>query len=318
MTTGLLYDPIYLEHDTGFGHPECSDRLAAVMQYLEKQPFFDHIAHVSPRSAESEWIQQVHTPKYIERAATACRKHYSHLDVLDVAISPKSYDIALLAAGGALELGDRVMSGALDNAFGLVRPPGHHAEHEMALGFCLFNSIAILARYLQEKHGLEKVLILDWDVHHGNGTQHTFEEDPSVFYVSLHQYPFYPGTGATFETGLGRGNGATLNCPMRAGSDDADYKQAFTDRILPEVDAFKPEMVLISAGFDAHAADPLAQINLTTGCYGWMTERMMEVADRHADGRLIAMLEGGYDLNALAHCVGTHLSVLSGVNQQPH
>jgi len=312
MTTGLLYDPIYLEHDTGFGHPERSDRLTAVMQYLEKQPFFEDITRISPRPAESEWIQQIHAPEYIDRAAAACRKHYAHLDVLDVAISPKSYDIALLAAGGALELGDRVMSGALDNAFGLVRPPGHHAEHEMALGFCLFNNIAILARYLQKKHGLEKILILDWDVHHGNGTQHTFEEDPSVFYVSLHQYPFYPGTGAASETGLSRGGGATLNCPMPAGSDDADYKQAFTDRILPAVNAFKPEIVLLSAGFDAHAADPLAQINLTTGCYGWMTERMMEIADRHANGRLIAMLEGGYDLNALAQCVGTHMSVLSG------
>lgn len=315
MTTGLLYDPVYLEHDTGFGHPERSDRLPAVMEYLEKQSYFGDIERVAPRPAELEWVRQIHTSRYMERARTACSKHYSHLDVPDVAISPKSYDIALLAAGGALELGDRVVSGALDNAFALVRPPGHHAEHEMALGFCLFNNIAILARYLQQKHGLDKILILDWDVHHGNGTQHTFEEDPSVVYVSLHQYPFYPGTGAASETGLGRGSGATLNCPMPAGADDTDYKQAFVDRILPKVDEFKPEIILISAGFDAHADDPLAQINLTTDCYGWMTERMIEAADRHAQGRLITILEGGYDLNALAQSVGIHLGVMSGSKQ---
>ena len=314
MTTGLLYDPVFLEHDTGFGHPERSDRLPAVMDYLEKQSYFGDIERVAPRSAELDWVRQIHTSQYMERAQTACRNNYSHLDVPDVAISPKSYEIALLAAGGALELGDRVITGALDNAFALVRPPGHHAEHEMALGFCLFNNVAILARYLQKKHGLEKILILDWDVHHGNGTQHTFEEDPSVSYVSLHQYPFYPGTGAASETGLGRGSGATLNCPMPAGAGDDDYQQAFVDRILPKVDVFKPEIILISAGFDAHADDPLAQINLTTDCYAWMTERMMEAADRHAEGRLIAILEGGYDLNALAQSVGIHLGVLSGSN----
>ena len=177
MTTGLLYDPIYLQHDTGYGHPERSERLAAVMDHLETQAFFGDIERVAPRPAELEWVHQIHTPKYMARAETACRKHYSHLDSLDVAISPKSYDIALLAAGGAIELGDRVMSGALDNGFGLVRPPGHHAEHARALGFCLFNNIAVLARYLQKKHGLEKVLILDWDVHHGNGTQEVFIPD---------------------------------------------------------------------------------------------------------------------------------------------
>ncbi|MCB1903835.1 MAG: histone deacetylase, partial [Gammaproteobacteria bacterium] len=271
-------------------------RLSAALEYIKQQPFFEEIVPVLPRSAEPEWVQQIHTSRYMARAETACRRNSSHLDSLDVAISTRSFDVALQAAGGALELGDRVVSGALDNAFGLIRPPGHHAEQDMALGFCLFNNIAILARYLQKQHGLQKVLILDWDVHHGNGTQHTFEEDPSVFYVSLHQYPYYPGTGAVAETGKGRGRGATLNCPMPAGADDNDYQSAFTDRILPAVNAFGPEIVLISAGFDAHAADPLAQINLSTECYSWMSERMLEVADQHADGKLIALLEGGYDL----------------------
>ncbi|MCB1879699.1 MAG: histone deacetylase [Gammaproteobacteria bacterium] len=313
MTTGLLYDPIYLDHNTGFGHPERSERLSAALEYIKQQPFFEEIVPVLPRSAEPEWVQQIHTSRYMARAETACRRNSSHLDSLDVAISTRSFDVALQAAGGALELGDRVVSGALDNAFGLIRPPGHHAEQDMALGFCLFNNIAILARYLQKQHGLQKVLILDWDVHHGNGTQHTFEEDPSVFYVSLHQYPYYPGTGAVAETGKGRGRGATLNCPMPAGADDNDYQSAFTDRILPAVNAFGPEIVLISAGFDAHAADPLAQINLSTECYSWMSERMMEVADQHADGKLIALLEGGYDLKALAHSAAAHLRVLAGL-----
>ena len=313
MTTGLLYDPIYLDHNTGFGHPERSERLSAALEYIKQQPFFEEIVPVLPRSAEPEWVQQIHTSRYMARAETACLRNSSHLDSLDVAISTRSFDVALQAAGGALELGDRVVSGALDNAFGLIRPPGHHAEQDMALGFCLFNNIAILARYLQKQHGLQKVLILDWDVHHGNGTQHTFEEDPSVFYVSLHQYPYYPGTGAVAETGKGRGRGATLNCPMPAGADDNDYQSAFTDRILPAVNAFGPEIVLISAGFDAHAADPLAQINLSTECYSWMSERMLEVADQHADGKLIALLEGGYDLKALAHSAAAHLRVLAGL-----
>jgi len=312
MTTGLLYDPVYLAHDTGFGHPERSERLSSAIDYIRRQPFFPELVSVLPHSAGSEWVQQIHTPRYIERAKAACLNHYSHLDSMDVAISEHSFDVALQAVGGALALGDQVVSGALDNGFGLIRPPGHHAEHEMALGFCLFNNIAILARYLQKHHGLGKILILDWDVHHGNGTQHTFEEDPSVLYVSLHQYPYYPGTGASSETGRGRGKGATVNCPMRAGAGDSDYKSAFTETILPAVNAFAPEMVLISAGFDAHAADPLAQINLTTDCYTWMTKRMMEVADQHADGKMIALLEGGYDLKALAQSIAAHLRELSG------
>ena len=228
-------------------------------------------------------------------------------------ISTGSFDIALLAAGGALELADQVASGQLDNAFALTRPPGHHAERDMALGFCLFNNVAIAARYLQRHHGIEKVLILDWDVHHGNGTQHTFEDDPSVLYVSLHQYPYYPGTGAASETGTGRGAGATVNCPMPAGAGDAEYEHAFVERVLPAIDAFAPQFVLLSAGFDAHVDDPLAQMRLSTSFYGWMTARMLEVADRHAGGRLVSLLEGGYDTRALSASVEAHLAGLAGM-----
>ena len=310
MTTGLLYDPAYLRHDTGPAHPERRERLIATTDYLEKQPWFCELKPVAPRMIERKWVEQIHTADYIERAAEACRQDDAYLDVLDVSISRQSCDVAMLAAGGVITLADNVISGEIDNGFALIRPPGHHAERSMALGFCLFNNVAILARYLQKHHGLDRILILDWDVHHGNGTQHTFEADPSVLYISLHQYPFYPGTGAAHETGTGRGQGTTLNCPMPAGATDEHYRTAFSEQILPKIDAFKPEAVLISAGFDAHADDPLAQINLSTEFYGWMSLRMMEAAEKHAEGRVISMLEGGYDLHALPRCIGMHLQVL--------
>jgi acetoin utilization deacetylase AcuC-like enzyme len=234
---------------------------------------------------------------------------------MDVGISRDSFDVALVAVGSALALADSVLDGQVDNAFALSRPPGHHAEHNQALGFCVFNNVAIAARYLQRTHGVDKILILDWDVHHGNGTQHTFEEDPSVLYVSTHQYPFYPGTGAYSETGIGRGAGATLNCPMPAKAGDEAYRLAFAERILPAIEAFDPEFVVLSAGFDAHVEDPLAHICVSTECFGWMSERVVEVAERHAGGRLLSMLEGGYNLDTLPLCVAEHLQVLAGVER---
>ncbi len=312
MTTGFLYDPAFLRHDTGRGHPERSDRLRAVMSVLPKQPWYERLVKFQPHVPERRWIEQVHSNAYIRRAEQACRGGLPYLDVADVAISAESYDIALLAAGGAMELGDAVASGQVDNAFAALRPPGHHAERDIALGFCLFNNVAVLARYLQQHHHIGKILVLDWDVHHGNGTQHTFEDDPSVLYVSTHQYPYYPGTGAASETGTGRGAGATLNCPMPAGAGDEEYEEAWRTRILPAVDAFKPEFVIISAGFDAHRSDPLAEIELSTEFFRWMTERMLEVADRHAGGRLVSLLEGGYDLQTLATCVSSHVALLAG------
>jgi len=312
MATGFLYDPRYLEHDTGQGHPECPERLVVTLSYLEKLPWFEQLKRVAPRPAEFEWIQAVHSFRYIHHAQATCRQGSSLLDSADVDVCPKSFDIALLAAGGALELADQIMAGNITNGFALLRPPGHHAEQSEALGFCLFNNIAILAKYLQKKHGVEKILILDWDVHHGNGTQHMFYEDPSVLYISLHQFPFYPGTGSANETGSGRGQGYTLNCPMPAGAGDTDYEHAFMKKILPKIRGFKPDVVLISAGFDAHKEDPLAHICLSTEFYGWMSERMMEVAVQYASGRLISLLEGGYNLNILPLCIAKHLAVLSG------
>jgi len=311
MTTAISYDPAFLRHDTGQGHPERAARLTHTWNHLRAQPWFADLAPVAPRSALMEDILAIHSGDYVKRARETCASGAPFLDSMDVSVCPESFDIAMLAAGTPLAIADEIAGGRTQNGFALLRPPGHHAEHEMALGFCLFNNVAILARYLQGQHGVDKILILDWDVHHGNGTQHAFEEDPSVLYVSTHQYPFYPGTGAAYEEGSGRGRGATLNCPMPAGSADADYEAAFMERILPKIEHYRPEFLIISAGFDAHQDDPLAQISLSTGFFGWMTERLMEMADRHAGGRIVSVLEGGYNLQKLPLCVAQHLATLS-------
>ena len=311
MQTGFCYDKRFLEHNPGQGHPESKERLIASMEYFKNQPWFQTLKQISPKTIERTWVEHVHKPEYIEHAKSTCLSGAAFLDSMDVGISGDSFDVALLAAGATIELADEVVKGNIRNGFGLLRPPGHHAEHDMALGFCLFNNVAILARYLQKQHGVNKVLILDWDVHHGNGTQHTFEEDPSVLYISTHQYPYYPGTGAYTETGIGRGAGSVLNCPMSAGSGDEDYEQAFLNKIIPKIEEFKPEFIIISAGFDAHKDDPLAQISLNTNFFGWMTLRLMELADRFCNGRIISVLEGGYNLTTLPHCIEQHLVQLS-------
>ena len=311
--TGFVYDPVFLGHDPGRGHPERSARLVATMERLGREPWFEELVRTEADPCPSEWLESVHAPEYVARAEAVCRAGGPYLDVPDVGVSRESFDVARLAAGAGIALADRLVGGEIDNGFSLVRPPGHHAERALALGFCLFNNIAVLARYLQRRHGLERILILDWDVHHGNGTQHTFDEDPTVLFVSLHQYPFYPGTGAASEEGSGRGKGTTVNCPMPAGARDALYEEAFRTRILPATEAFGPDAVLLSAGFDAHAEDPLAGVELSTDCYRWMSDRIMEVADRHAGGRVLSLLEGGYSLEALPACVAAHLECLAGV-----
>ena len=314
MATGFLYDSRFLEHDAGRGHPERSERLVSTMAWLEGRDWFDDLVRVDPVMADPAWIETVHDASYIARAEETCRAGAPFLDVADVGVSRRSSDVARLAAGGALAMADGIVAGDVENGFVLSRPPGHHAERGMALGFCLFNNVAIAARYLQRTHGVDKVLILDFDVHHGNGTQHTFEEDPSVMYASIHQYPYYPGTGAVSETGMGRGAGATVNCPVPAGAGDEEYQRAFNERILPAAEAFAPEFVIVSAGFDAHAADPLAQVRVSTECFAWMTGRIVEVADKHAGGRVLSMLEGGYNIDVLPRCVATHLEVLARID----
>ncbi len=311
MNTAFIYDPIFLQHETGRRHPECGQRISDSHHVLGRQSWFSNLHHLKTTKADLQWISRVHDERYIERVKQACVLQQRHIDSPDVTISKASYEVALNAVGGVLEIAEQVVAGNVDNGFAMVRPPGHHAEVDTAMGFCLFNSIAITARYLQKKHHLERILILDWDVHHGNGTQHIFEQDRSVLYISLHQFPHYPGTGALSETGIGEGLGATLNCPMSAGLGDADYAQVFKQIVLPKARNFAPDAVLISAGFDAHFADPLGDINLSSESYVWMTQMMMELADRYCAGRLISVLEGGYDFNALAESITQHVKTLS-------
>ncbi len=323
LKTAYLYDPLFLNHDTGAGHPECSRRLTAAHGLLSQQEWFGDLHQIRPQNkgemmhengaapADTEWLKTVHSPEYIARVRRACVAGEGHVDTPDVPIGAASYEVARAVTGGVLAIADEVMAGRVDNGFACVRPPGHHAEADFAMGFCLFNSVAVAARYLQGKYELEKIMILDWDVHHGNGTQHIFEHDPSVFYMSLHQSPHYPGTGQLGETGMGNGAGATLNCPMNAGAGDAQYRQAFAEKILPMAKGFNPDAILLSAGFDAHYADPLGAINLENHSYIWMTQQIMELADQCCNGRIISVLEGGYDLNALAESVSEHVKVLS-------
>ncbi len=308
--TGFVYDPRYLDHDMGAGHPESPHRLRAIVEYLDRSGTAARLIRIAPRAAEDEWITQVHTPSYV----AALRAHAPtsgriSLDA-DTAMSPGSLLAAYLAAGGALAAVDAVISGQVEHVFCAVRPPGHHAEAGRAMGFCLFNNVAIAARYLQNRHGVQRVLIVDWDVHHGNGTQHTFEDDPSVLFFSAHQYPHYPGTGRATEEGKGAGHGFTINVPMDAGEGDDEYLAVFQKVLLPAADAFKPEFVIISAGFDAHRDDPLASMGLTEGGYAELTTMVAGIARRHCQGRLISCLEGGYNLTALAASVDAHLRVL--------
>jgi acetoin utilization deacetylase AcuC-like enzyme len=309
-TTGLVYHSAYLDHDMGAGHPESPNRLRAIMQQLERSGTAGRVTKIEPRKAEDEWITQIHSPSYV--AALNAHQPASGRVSLDpdTSMSPGSLPAAYLAAGGALAAVDAIMHGRIEHAFCAVRPPGHHAEAARAMGFCLFNNVAIAARYVQKKYGLSRVLIVDWDVHHGNGTQHSFEQDPSVLFFSTHQYPHYPGTGGAMERGIGAGEGFTINVPMDAGDGDDEYHAIFLKVLLPAADAFKPEFVIISAGFDAHRDDPLASMGLTEGGYGDLTGIVAGIAKHHARGRLLSALEGGYNLTALSASVDAHLKAL--------
>ncbi|MEK6755891.1 MAG: histone deacetylase [Bacteroidota bacterium] len=309
-TVGFIYHPDYLKHDTGIGHPERSQRLETLVQHLLNTPLWQQLSHLRPEPAPLEWVHKVHPERYSAMIKVRCLGGEQILDSGDTHVCRESYDVALLAAGGVLQGVDEVMTGKLKSAFCAVRPPGHHAETSTVMGFCLFNNIAIGARYAQQRYGVERVAIIDWDVHHGNGTQEIFYEDDSVFYISLHQYPYYPGTGAASERGEGRGDGFTLNCPMGAGSVEKDYLDAFQTQILPALHKFQPQLVMISAGFDAHKDDPLAHINLTEDSFAKMTELVAEISSKYSGSRIVSVLEGGYNLQALARSVETHLKVL--------
>jgi acetoin utilization deacetylase AcuC-like enzyme len=307
---GFVFSEEYLRHDTGAGHPERPDRLRAIVQHLKETGIWQNLLHISSSPAPLDSIIAVHPQYYVRTIERRCLAGEEILDDGDTHVGRNSYGVAVLAAGGVLRGIDYVLDGTCNSVFCAVRPPGHHAETAKVMGFCLFNNVAIGALYARRKFGLSRVAILDWDVHHGNGTQEIFWTDPSALYISLHQFPLWPGTGRLDETGDGAGKGYTINCPMKPGSGELEYVQAFEQRILPALHHFRPELLMISAGFDAHADDPLANICLTDHSFGIMTKFGLDIASKYCNGRIVSVLEGGYNLGALARSVGEHLNVL--------
>ncbi|MDQ6704964.1 MAG: histone deacetylase [Acidobacteriota bacterium] len=299
----FLADPISKEHITGPGHPEQPARFDAALRGLDGFP----LAPVPPRAATGDEIALCHDRRYIAIVKHDVAAGRTQLSTGDTSISPRSLDVALHATGAALNAVDLVLGGAANNAFCVVRPPGHHATPNRGMGFCLFNNIAIAARYAQRKHGVERVLIADWDVHHGNGTQDIFYSDPSVFFFSTHQYPWYPGTGAANERGKGAGEGTTLNCPFPAGAGRDEILGAFQDRLVPAAREFQPDLVLISAGFDSRAGDPLGGFLLSDADFADLTDVVLEIGN----GRLVSVLEGGYNLPGLSVAVRAHAERLA-------
>lgn len=309
--TGLVYNDIYLNHDTGPHHPETANRLTAIIESLRIAGLLENLLHIEPEPAKRDIIAFCHEPHYIDQFERDVINASPFIHTPECPLSPATFEVACLAVGGVLKGVDEVLKNRINNCFCAVRPPGHHAEQARAMGFCYFNNVAIAAKYLQKHHDLDRIMIIDWDVHHGNGTQHIFEENSSVFYISLHQDPSscYPGTGWSQETGRGKGKGYTLNFPMPPGSNDETYLKAM-EHIEQTMDQFKPQFVLISAGFDAHMADPLAHIRLTKKGYKTLTRRVKNIAESYAEGRIVSVLEGGYNMEALKESLEAHITVL--------
>ena len=306
MTTILYSHAACIEHDPGPMHPECPGRLNAVLDGL-KEPEFNYLKRIEAPKIDLKIVEMVHQTDYIEKVMDVLpTEGRIHLDP-DTILSPGSMEASLRANGAAIHAVDKIMTGQALNAFCAVRPPGHHAEFSQAMGFCLFNSAAIAAVYARSTHRLERVAVVDFDVHHGNGTQHSFEQDAGLFYASSHQWPAFPGTGLVNETGV---NGNIFNAPLAPGAGSQEFRNAYEDIILPALRSFNPEFLIISAGFDAHARDPLAQLNLQNDDYAWVTEQLLDVASNCCDGRVVGLLEGGYDLNALRESVQAHVRVM--------
>lgn len=309
MPTALIYDPVFLKHETG-RHPENSKRLKVILSAVEQdEALWSRLRHVSPRAVSDKDIMRCHSVRLIEQLRDYCQRGVRFLD-LDTAISPESFEVARLAAGAGTIAVDEVFNES-SNAIALVRPPGHHATSTGSMGFCLLNNAAIAARYAQVHYGVDRVLIIDWDVHHGNGTQEIFYRDPSVFYFSTHQYPYYPGTGALGERGLDKGEGTTLNIPLSEGTPASAHREAFTSALAVIEKAFPPDLIIISAGFDSRRGDPLGGLMLEDSDFAEMTAQVMDIADRCGAGRVVSLLEGGYNLHTLGETVRVHVAALA-------
>jgi acetoin utilization deacetylase AcuC-like enzyme len=323
MTTALIYDPIFLEHLTPENHPDRPERLKKAMDVLQALNWLERegLVQLMPRAATEDELATVHEREYIQKVKAAAHKVAREQDsggrktrffATDTFVSARSYEAAIKAAGAPLTAIDAILDGEIDNAYCLVRPPGHHAVAESAMGFCLFNNVAIAARYAIDKHGLERVMIIDYDVHHGNATQEMFYDDPRVLYFSIHQSPFYPGTGLSDECGAGAGLGTTINVPLPATTGYETYEPVFRQVMAPAADRFDPQLILVSAGFDAHWKDPLGGMYLSTAGYAKLTGIIIELAQTLCSGRLVFVQEGGYDLLAMAGCVATCINLLLG------
>jgi acetoin utilization deacetylase AcuC-like enzyme len=305
MTTAFFTHPICMEHDPGAGHPERPERLQAIVKALSG-PEFAALERREAPLAERDRVALVHDGHYVDAILHAVPALGHRALDPDTYLSPASGEAALRAVGGVCAAVDAVVEGAVANAFCALRPPGHHAERSSAMGFCLFNNVAVAARHAQDRHGMGRVAVVDFDVHHGNGTQHMFEPHADLFYASSHQYPAYPGTGSASETGQGN----IVNVPLRPGAGSAAFRAAYGEVILPKLRAFAPDLLLVSAGFDAHTRDPLCQLEVETEDFRWLTEELAEVAAAKSGGRMVSTLEGGYDLVALAQCAQAHVAVL--------
>jgi acetoin utilization deacetylase AcuC-like enzyme len=308
MTTYLIYSDIYLKHDTG-PHPETAMRLSATMAYLTRKKWLEKTTLLAPRRASVDEIAYVHSREYIESLQAVTEQGGGYLDG-DTPVSGKSYEVALYAAGGVMAAVDKVIDTPKSNALCLVRPPGHHAMPTHGMGFCLFNNVAIAARYAQKKHGLKKIAIIDWDLHHGNGTQEAFWDDDTVLFCSLHRYPYYPGSGSETETGSGKGAGFTINIPLAGYDSNQAYLDKFAGLITDVVRPFQPDFILISAGFDSYKNDPLGGLGMEISDYGELTKMVRAVADEACQGRIVTALEGGYNIQELPLCIESHLSAL--------
>lgn len=312
MATGLLTDPIFQEHDTGPGHPESAIRVASVEQAFQDAGFPERTSALSLREANFDEVALAHDPGYVALAREEIESGSTRLSTGDTVVSRKSLEVARKAAGGVMNAIDAVFEKTVANAFCAMRPPGHHATHDRGMGFCIFNHIAIGARYAQKKYGIDRVAIVDWDVHHGNGTQDIFWTDPSVFYFSTHQYPWYPGSGTKQERGDGLGEGTILNAPFPAGTGMADVETAFKAGFLPAMKKFQPDLILISAGFDSRLGDPLGKFRLDDPDFSELTKLVMEAANLSCEGRVVSVLEGGYRIEGLVSAASAHLEALMG------